>query len=329
MPGIDKALKDASSNTLRIEALQFMQLALSSHAPSVFQPHLRALQPPVIALVSDRYYKITAEVLRVASEIVRVLRPEPPAVDFADFREFVPPLFACARARLLAHDQDQEVKECAISCIGLVLVHLGDACAAEVPAVLPVLLERLRNEITRVTTVRTFQQLATARMDMQLGPVLQPVVAELCAFLRKASRPLRQTSLQALDTIVLNHGAKLGAADIAAVLDELPVLVCDSDLHVAHLALQLCTTVSKATGAATVPAIKETVVPKCLGLLQSSLLQGVALRSLLGLFAQLVAQDVPALGFDVLTAQLLDAANAGGGAGAPGPSPSPGPGPGH
>ena len=79
------------------------------------------------------------------------------------------------------------------------------------------LLERLRNEITRVTTVRTFQQLATARMDMQLGPVLQPVVAELCAFLRKASRPLRQTSLQALDTIVLNHGAKLGAADIAAV----------------------------------------------------------------------------------------------------------------
>ena len=69
----------------------------------------------------------------------------------------MPPLFACARARLLAHDQDQEVKECAISCVGLVLAHLGDACAAEVPEVLPVLLERLRNEITRVTTVRTFQ----------------------------------------------------------------------------------------------------------------------------------------------------------------------------
>jgi len=316
VPGIDKALKDASSNTLRIEALQFMQLALSSHAPSVFQPHLRALQPPVIALVSDRYYKITAEALRVASEIVRVLRPEPPAVDFADFKEFVPPLFACAKARLLAHDQDQEVKECAISCIGLVLSHLGDACAAEVPEVLPVLLERLRNEITRVTTVRTFQQLATARMDMQLGPVLQPVVAELCAFLRKASRPLRQTSLGALDTIVLNHGAKLGAADIAAVLDELPVLVCDSDLHVAHLALQLCKTVAQATGAATVPAIKDKVVPKCLSLLQSSLLQGVALRSLLALFAQLVAQNVPGLDFDVLTAQLLSAAAAGSAGGA-------------
>ena len=111
-----------------------------------------------------------------------------------------------------------QVKECAISCVGLVLAHLGDACAAEVPEVLPVLLERLRNEITRVTTVRTFQQLASARMDMQLGPVLQPVVAELCSFLRKASRPLRQASLQALDTLVLNHAAQLGPADIGAVL---------------------------------------------------------------------------------------------------------------
>ena len=183
-------------------------------------------------------YKITAEALRVASELVRVLRPAPPQVDFADFQAFVPPLFACAKARLLAQDQDQEVKECAISCMGLVLSHLGDACAAEVPAVLPILLERLRNEITRVTTVKTFQQLATATMDMQLAPVLQPVVAELCSFLRKASRPLRQTSLGALDTIVLNHAAKLGATDIAAILEELPVLVCDSDLHVAHLALQ-------------------------------------------------------------------------------------------
>ena len=49
-----------------------------------------------------------------------------------------------------------QVKECAISCVGLVLAHLGDACAAEVPEVLPVLLERLRNEITRITTVRAF-----------------------------------------------------------------------------------------------------------------------------------------------------------------------------
>ena len=219
VPGIDKALKDASSNNLRIEALVFLQIALASHPPAVFQPHLAALQPPVIALVSDRYYKITAEALRVASELVKVMRPEPPKADF-DFKPYVAPMFACAKARLQSLDQDQEVKECAISCMGLVLSHLGDACAAELPAVLPILLERLRNEITRVTTVKTFQRLASATMDMQLGPVLQPVVAELCSFLRKASRPLRQTSLAALETIVSFHGAQLGALVVLAI-DEL------------------------------------------------------------------------------------------------------------
>ena len=78
-------------------------------------------------------YKITAEALRVASELVRVLRPAPPQVDFADFQAFVPPLFACAKARLLAQDQGQKVKECAISCMGLALRRdafvPGDCCA--------------------------------------------------------------------------------------------------------------------------------------------------------------------------------------------------------
>ena len=37
VPGIDKALKEAQSNNLRIESLLFLQLALSSHPPAVFQ----------------------------------------------------------------------------------------------------------------------------------------------------------------------------------------------------------------------------------------------------------------------------------------------------
>ena len=62
---------------------------------------------------------------------------------------------------------------------------------------------------------------------------------------------------------------------------------------------------AQATGASTVPLIKDKIVPKCLHLLQSSLLQGVALRSLLALFAQLVGQNVAGLDFGALTTQLL------------------------
>lgn len=48
----------------------------------------------------------------------------------------------------------QEVKECAISCMGLVISILGDHLKNEMGTCLPLLLERLRNEITRLTAVK-------------------------------------------------------------------------------------------------------------------------------------------------------------------------------
>ena len=179
--------------------------------------------------MDDRYYKITCEALRVCSEIIRVMRPDPPAAMF-DFKPHVAPLVACAKARLLAQDQDQEVKECAITCMGLALCHLGDACAEELPTVLPILLDRLRNEITRITAVKAFAALAAAKLDMQLGTplaggtVLHAAVAELCAFLRKSNRPLRQASLTALTTIVSSHHSQLSRQIVEAMLEELPAV---------------------------------------------------------------------------------------------------------
>ncbi len=201
MPGVKNALGDTGSNNLLLEVLSFLQVALSSHPAAVFQPYMEALVPLVLILVKHRYYKISVEALRVCCEMVLVLRPHPPADEF-DFRPFVQPLFASVKARLLAQDQDQEVKECAISCMGLVLCHFADADAAELSSCLPILLDRMRNEITRTTTIKTFAALASATIDTGLmspmpnakATVLQTVVTELSAFLRKSNRPLRQAS---------------------------------------------------------------------------------------------------------------------------------------
>ena len=303
VPGLERALKEDGSNNLRTEALLLLQLALSSHPPAVFQPHVGLLMKPVLNLVNDRYYKIAAEALRVCSGFVRILRPEPPAAGFAGGVGLVQPLFDCVEKRLLAQDQDQEVKECAISCMGLVLCHLGDDPAVQLDRVLPVLLERLRNEITRVTTVKTFAALAVAKLDLKLGSalpgatgsVLQAAVSELCSFLRKSSRPLRQASLTTLSALVASHASLLGEADVSSVLSELPPLITDADLHVAHLALELCTTIVRAAPGSTVPAVKAAVMPQVLTLLQSSLFQGQALRSVLNFLGVLVEQDVSTL----------------------------------
>jgi len=311
VPGIDKALKDTSGNALRIEALLFLQLCLSSHPPATFQPYVGTLLPSVVALADDRYYKTIAEALRVCTEIVRLLRPSPPEVTFS-YDAHVPPLYAVVERRLQAQDQDQEVKECAITCMGVMVTRLADHPAVKLPTILPLLLERMRNEITRVTTVKMFAMIGAAQLDVQLTTplptgqsVLQGVVGELCGFLRKSNRPLRQASLATLDTFVGAHAASLTDPDVATTIAELSALVSDDDLHVAHLALVLGRTITASKAQQMASNIKSVLLPKVLTLLQSSLLQGVAQRSLLAFLAELVAHDLPNLDFDALTVLLL------------------------
>lgn len=62
-----------------------------------------------------------------------------------------------------------------------------------------VLLERLRNEITRLTAVKAFASIAQSPLSLDLSPVLEPLLAELTGFLRKANRVLRQAALSAIE----------------------------------------------------------------------------------------------------------------------------------
>lgn len=63
--------------------------------------------------------------------------------------------FFFTKASLISRDfLLQEVKECAISCMGLVISTFGDNLGAELPACLPVLVDRMGNEITRLTAVK-------------------------------------------------------------------------------------------------------------------------------------------------------------------------------
>lgn len=48
----------------------------------------------------------------------------------------------------------QEVKESAITCMGLVISTFGDELKKELPSCLPVLVDRMGNEITRLTAVK-------------------------------------------------------------------------------------------------------------------------------------------------------------------------------
>lgn len=55
---------------------------------------------------------------------------------FDDLQNIVNPLYQCVMTRLMAQDQDQEVKDCAISCMAAAVSQLGDALRPHLPQVL-------------------------------------------------------------------------------------------------------------------------------------------------------------------------------------------------
>ena len=73
------------------------------------------------------------------------------------------------------------------------------------------LLERLRNEVTRLPAVRAMATIcASPCAAANLTPVLEPLAQELTGFLRKANRMLKHAALDALEVMIRGLGAHRG-----------------------------------------------------------------------------------------------------------------------
>lgn len=68
--------KSQNSSNLKIPALTFLRTALESTSPGMWQQHLPVLAPAVFATVGERYYKVTSQGLRVAEQLIYVIRPQ-------------------------------------------------------------------------------------------------------------------------------------------------------------------------------------------------------------------------------------------------------------
>ncbi|CAI7780752.1 unnamed protein product, partial [Closterium sp. NIES-54] len=152
-----------------------------------------------------------------------------------------------------------------------------------------------------------FGTIAESPLHISLSSMLDPTLAELTSFLRKANRSLRQASLCTLNAMLSAYAPDITDAARDALLTELAPLISDSDLALAALALQLCCSVTRQAppGSAAAAAVSSKVLPQALALVRSPLLQGQALQALQEFFA--VQVRASATSFDALLAALLSA----------------------
>ncbi|XP_044257635.1 cullin-associated NEDD8-dissociated protein 1 isoform X1 [Tribolium madens] len=314
IPGILFSLseKNGSSN-MKIDGLSFLLCLLASHPPEVFHPHINILLPHIIANVGDNFYKITAEALNVLKELVKVIRPLDRESNF-DFTPFVKEIYFCTLSRLKTSDLDQEVKEKAISTMGQIVCNLGDHLGIELPFCLPLFLDRLRNEITRLTTVKALTKIAGSPLGIEL-PILDEAVPVLGLFLRKNQRALKLSTLQLIDCLIKNYHVYMYVELLQHIIVEVPPLLDESDLHIAQYTLVILKSIAEHHPLA-LQDLPTNIFPQILVLVKSPLLQGSALNSMLEFFKTLVQCNLPGLSYNDLLQFLVHPISISQGAGA-------------
>ena len=283
-----------SSNTskaLRLDALSLVVAVLESenHDPSFVRKALvSVLLPQLCASVKEQWYKVIAEGLRALAAVPKFF------VDSEDASAVASKLYDSVEPLLAAHDVDQEIKECALTATASLLTNFAGEKSSlttdQTDRLTSLLLERLRNETTRILAIKTLSQVSSSNPELVFGEgILKDLLEAMAGFLKMSARTLRQTSLEALDVVVTHHGPTIvgETAMYSSLLSELSDLVVDSDLHISHLALRASISTLKvcpASGA----SVNNSLLPKVLVLSSSPLLQDLALDSLLATLEQVV-----------------------------------------
>jgi cullin-associated NEDD8-dissociated protein 1 len=244
--------REASSKTLRLDALSLVHamLVCNNHDPVHIRKGLtETLLPQLCKAVKEQWYKVIAQALRALAAVPRVFvigfktDDQSPEAQKKEMDDVANQLFSAIEPLLAAHDVDQEIKECALTACAALLGELHHNLSADqTTGMLNLLLERLKNETTRIAAIKTLAVICDASSDsaqgkINLTPILTESIQTMASFLKLQSRSLKQSSLEALDTVVTNHGVSDSNDLYSQVLQDLSHLVIDSDLHISHLSL--------------------------------------------------------------------------------------------
>ena len=242
----------SASKALRLDALSLVVAILESgnHDPICVRKGLSsALLPQLCASVQEQWYKVIAEGLRALAAVPRFFVITTDASKKEETVAVAKQLYKSVEPLLAAHDVDQEIKECALIATASLLSELaggsGDASKQyltkdQTDRLVSLLLERLKNETTRIPAIKTMSSVSSSNPDLGFAEgSLNDLISTMAGFLKMSSRSLRQTSLEALDVVISHHGHTIvgDTSLFSFLLSELSDLVVDSDLHISHLAL--------------------------------------------------------------------------------------------
>eukprot|EP00178_Gracilaria_changii_P005161 TRINITY_DN1838_c0_g1_i1.p1 TRINITY_DN1838_c0_g1~~TRINITY_DN1838_c0_g1_i1.p1 ORF type:complete len:1368 (-),score=313.45 TRINITY_DN1838_c0_g1_i1:1679-5644(-) len=288
---VEHGLADTGT-AMKTEALLFLREVIEKGGAQALKEHIQLVITRVLSGTNDRYYKVTAECMRFCSSALVAFGSAP-----SETKSMMSPLvchiYDAALRRATAQDQDSEVKEAAIQCLGSAVSQFGnDLGSQRLEEISTVLCDRLRVEVTRMATVRSLGVIALSEAAETLSAKMGDIVQTLSGFLRKNNQMLRIAALEFLCIV-----PSLPTENVANLVTNLSELITDADLTVTHLALKLTSNLVKSHTDQIVSLIAapNSIYPRAISLSTSLLLQGRAIDSLLSFLRSLAEMDVEPL----------------------------------
>jgi cullin-associated NEDD8-dissociated protein 1 len=238
---------------LRTQALQLIGAIADTHSSKSILPYLESIVDALLRGVKDKYSKLSIEALAATEQVIKALTPPRSAASATENQQHLEQLYEALVNRIAANDADVEVRRSAIHVLGLLLGRSSGTQGLIAPqkrtAGLELLADRLKNELTRLASVRAIDSIAahTKAQNELSATWVRNVASELGAQLRKASRALRGASLSALRTLALNPHSRsqLDGQTKAQVVEMLLPLLNATDLHLLGPALTILATFVK------------------------------------------------------------------------------------
>eukprot|EP00010_Vexillifera_abyssalis_P001510 CAMPEP_0201560916 /NCGR_PEP_ID=MMETSP0173_2-20130828/78515_1 /ASSEMBLY_ACC=CAM_ASM_000268 /TAXON_ID=218659 /ORGANISM="Vexillifera sp., Strain DIVA3 564/2" /LENGTH=1415 /DNA_ID=CAMNT_0047975381 /DNA_START=79 /DNA_END=4326 /DNA_ORIENTATION=+ len=237
---------------------------------------------------------------------------------YANFKydEDLPRIAKAILRKVKATDIDQEVKEVAIDAAGALLSVAGTEMSESEQLISLLVNTHLSNEITRLAAVKALRAVIRANPVVPLSESLVSTgLLIMSSLLRKNSRPLRLETLQTLIALYNNESytqkhQKVVVEHAPTVLKEAAGLIDIRDLQLCDLALRLSVASVKVDqkksskkASSLTSVAKKSTFPQALKLVESPLLQGSALHSLIEVFTLLVHSS--AVSSDALLNQFI------------------------
>lgn len=204
----------------------------------IFYPHLDVLIPLISDCANETFYKVGSVALTVLQSLVIVLKPL--LGTSVNFMPYVEEIYKAVISKLRLNDIDQEVKERAIASTGILLSTFGANLTHHMDNILPILSDRLKNEMTRQITVQSFCVIVSSNGQVNLSKVLPDLLNSLSEFLRKNQRALRVSTLTLISSLVTKYNLSPVPGDgIERVVRELPAIIVEQDMYISQLSLKL------------------------------------------------------------------------------------------